>query len=212
VSDGFDAITAKVERYYTDRFHAAGATAAGVDWRDEASQRIRFEQLLKLIEPRRDISLLDYGCGYGALCPIAAERVAPRRYVGFDLSNAMIEHARAAFAGRPWAEFTSRREELRPADFVVASGIFNVKLDSPVQTWKEYVFAEIASMAQYARHGFAFNVLTSYSDPDRQRSDLYYADPGEFFDLCKRRYSRNVALLHDYDLYEFTILVRLSIS
>lgn len=28
------------------------------------------------------------------------------------------------------------------------------------------------------------------------------------FDLCKRRYSKNVALLHDYGLYEFTILIR----
>jgi hypothetical protein len=37
---------------------------------------------------------------------------------------------------------------------------------------------------------------------------LYYADPCAIFDLCKRRYSRNVALLHDYGLYEFTIVVR----
>jgi hypothetical protein len=28
------------------------------------------------------------------------------------------------------------------------------------------------------------------------------------FDICKRKFSRNVALLHDYGLYEFTILVR----
>jgi len=28
------------------------------------------------------------------------------------------------------------------------------------------------------------------------------------FDYCKRTYSRDVALLHDYGLYEFTILVR----
>jgi hypothetical protein len=41
------------------------------------------------------------------------------------------------------------------------------------------------------------------------RDHLYYADPGEFFEICKRVYSRNVALLHDYGLYEFTILVRL---
>jgi hypothetical protein len=40
------------------------------------------------------------------------------------------------------------------------------------------------------------------------RNHLFYADPCEFFDLCKRRYSRNVALAHDYDLYEFTLLVR----
>jgi hypothetical protein len=57
-------------------------------------------------------------------------------------------------------------------------------------------------------HGFAFNCLTSYSDAERKRDYLYYADPCALFDLCKRRYSRNVALLHDYGLYEFTLLVR----
>jgi hypothetical protein len=40
------------------------------------------------------------------------------------------------------------------------------------------------------------------------RNYLYYADPCALFDLCKRRYSKHVALLHDYGLYEFTILVR----
>ena len=56
--------------------------------------------------------------------------------------------------------------------------------------------------------GFAFNMLTSYSDADKMRDDLYYGDPCELFDHCKRSYSRNVALLHDYGLYEFTMLVR----
>jgi hypothetical protein len=40
------------------------------------------------------------------------------------------------------------------------------------------------------------------------RPDLYYGDPCALFDHCKRRYARNVAVLHDYGLYEFTILVR----
>jgi hypothetical protein len=51
-------------------------------------------------------------------------------------------------------------------------------------------------------------MLTKYSDADRMRGDLYYGDPAFFFDHCKRSFSRNVALLHDYGLYEFTILVR----
>jgi hypothetical protein len=59
-----------------------------------------------------------------------------------------------------------------------------------------------------SRLGFAFNCLTSYSDSDKLRDHLYYANPNELFDFCKRQYSRNIALLHDYDLYEFTILVR----
>ena len=32
-----------------------------------------------------------------------------------------------------------------------------------------------------------------------------------FFDFCKRNFSRNVALLHDYGLYDFTIIVRKNI-
>ncbi|MGR9969871.1 hypothetical protein ACUOIB_23760, partial [Escherichia coli] len=64
------------------------------------------------------------------------------------------------------------------------------------------------SLDRFSRRGFSFNCLTSYSDEDRKRDYLYYADPCQLFDLCKRRYSRQVALLHDYGLYEFTILVR----
>jgi len=40
------------------------------------------------------------------------------------------------------------------------------------------------------------------------KDDLYYADPCYFFDYCKKKFSKNIALLHDYGLYEFTILVR----
>ena len=63
-------------------------------------------------------------------------------------------------------------------------------------------------MNELADRGFSFNFLTKYSDADHMRPDLYYADPGFIFDVCKRRFSRNVAILHDYDLYDFTVVVR----
>jgi hypothetical protein len=62
-------------------------------------------------------------------------------------------------------------------------------------------------MASLSRRGFSFNMLTAYSDEDKKRPDLYYASPAGFFEYC-RRYSKRVALLHDYPLYEFTIIVR----
>jgi len=63
-------------------------------------------------------------------------------------------------------------------------------------------------MDDHATQGMAFNMLTKYSDADRMRPDLYYADPLFFFDYCKRNFAKNVALLHDYHLYDFTIIVR----
>ena len=49
--------------------------------------------------------------------------------------------------------------------------------------------------------------LTSYSDKDRMRDDLYYPDPAEMFAFAKSL-SRNVAVLHDYNLYDFTVIIR----
>jgi hypothetical protein len=83
-----------------------------------------------------------------------------------------------------------------------------VKLDTPNEEWSEYVVHTLGVLDRLGRLGFAFNMLTSYSDADRMRSDLYYGDPCRFFDYCKRNFSKQVALLHDYGLYEFTILVR----
>jgi hypothetical protein len=53
------------------------------------------------------------------------------------------------------------------------------------------------------------NALTAHNDVDKRRANLFYADPAEWFEHCRRSYSRHVSLLHDYPLYEFTILVRL---
>jgi SAM-dependent methyltransferase len=196
-----------VERYYSGRLETHGATARGVDWSSSESQTLRFEQLARLWEGHAgEIDLIDYGCGYGALVDFLAERDAPFRYQGFDISDAMIREARSRAGDR--IRFTAAAESLVPADFVVASGIFNVKLDSHDAEWHAYMQRAVDALAALSRRGFAFNALTSYSDADRRRPDLYYADPSLWFDYCKRTHSRFVALLHDYPLYEFTLLVR----
>jgi hypothetical protein len=127
-------------------------------------------------------------------------------YRGFDLSTSMLEHARHEY---PEVTFVAKESELERAHYTVASGIFNVKMDVPADDWREYVGATLGAIARLSVKGFAFNMLTSYSDADKMREDLYYGDPRFFFDHCKREYARNVALLHDYGLYEFTVIVRL---
>ncbi|MGZ4415273.1 MAG: class I SAM-dependent methyltransferase [Gaiellaceae bacterium] len=198
-------IRERVERYYSGKFAEHGPSARGVDWSSPESQELRFRQLLRIAEGTESFSLVDYGCGYGALAEHLDHLGVDCRYAGYDLSTSMVEHARTA---HPAHSFTTRREDLRPADYAVASGIFNVKQDVGEAEWRGYVLETIADLAALGTKGFAFNMLTSYSDADKMRDDLYYGDPCELFDHCKRSYSRNVALLHDYGLYEFTILVR----
>ncbi len=202
----FDPILEKVGRYYTGRLREHGTTARGVDWNSEESQNLRFTQLARVL-PSVSYSVVDYGCGYGALVTFLEERGDEFDYQGFDISPAMVARAVEDHGGSG-RRFVKSQTELEPADFALASGVFNVKLDTPGDEWTEYVTHTLAVLDRLGRLGFAFNMLTSYSDADRMRADLYYADPCRFFDLCKRSFSKQVALLHDYGLYEFTMLVR----
>jgi SAM-dependent methyltransferase len=197
-----------VERYYTDKFAEFGPCARGVDWNSPESQKLRFSQLLRVVDERREFTLIDYGCGYGALVEFLDDRGLDYVYRGFDLSEPMVEHARRELGDPGRREFTSDFTGLKPGDYAVASGVFNVRLSVTDERWLAYVLETLQRLDDLGERGFAFNMLTSYSDPDRMRPDLYYGDPCFFFTHCKRRFSRNVALLHDYDLYEFTIAVQ----
>jgi len=200
-------ILADVAEYYRGKLRQFGATPAGVDWKDEASQNTRFDQLLQLVaDPAR--SLVDFGCGVGALLGHMRGRGLTGPYRGIDIEAEMIAAAATRWAEEPAAVFEIGASPSRAADYAVASGIFNVRLRHDEAIWRAHVLGVLAEMDRSSRLGFAFNCLTSYADADRKRSDLYYADPCFYFDLCKRNYSRHVALLHDYGLYEFTIIVR----
>jgi len=198
-----------VAQYYGEKLARHGATANGVDWKDEGSQELRFAQLARIIDPAATQSIVDVGCGYGAMLGYLRRQGYLGRYTGTDLAPDMIAAAEKLHGADPKAAFLCTADVPAGHDVVIASGIFNVRLGFAAADWQGYIEKSIQSFAQQAKQGFAFNCLTSYSDKDRQRVDLFYADPCYFFDLCKRSYSRNVALLHDYDLYEFTMLVRL---
>jgi SAM-dependent methyltransferase len=205
----FRDITTQVERYYTNKLREYGPTPRGVDWNSPESQQLRYTQLLALARPDEAFSINDFGCGYGALVEILIASGNSFNYHGFDLSVAMVEQAKSLYNAREDCRFTTSLDELEPADFTIASGIFNVRLGVEPERWHDYVVDTIDSMAGVTHRGIAFNMLTSYSDPEHMRSDLYYADPACYFNHCMRRFGRGVALLHDYGLYEFTVLVRM---
>ncbi len=197
----------EVAEYYTSKLNQHGETPQGVDWNGEESQSLRFQQLCKIITISC-FSLNDLGCGYGALYDYLEREYKDFSYTGVDVSEEMVKAAKQRYKEKHKTQFIHAEEPSNTADYGIASGIFNVRLGRSDEEWLSYLKQTLDVLNQTSALGFAFNCLTSYSDDDKMRDYLYYADPCFLFDLCKRRYSRNVALLHDYDLYEFTILVR----
>ena len=196
-----------VKSYFDKRIQEHGASPRGSDWNSEASQNVRFDQLLKVVETP-SFSLLDYGCGYGALADYLVTRGLDAEYYGFDILESAIETARHAHMGKPRRHFFTDKTQLPVCDYTVASGIFNFRGEQSFDDWTEYVLSALNEFNQLSRRGFASNFLTKYSDADKMRADLYYADPLFLFDYCKRNFSKNVALLHDYRLYDFTLIIR----
>ena len=197
-----------VAEYYSDKLARHGETPQGVDWNGRESQELRFRQLSRLIRPAETFSINDLGCGYGAYLDYLSDRYQSFSYRGIDVSEDMVGAATRSHEGKSAARFYAGSEPEQSADYGVASGIFNVRMDRTDQEWRSYIENTLDILDRTSELGFAFNCLTSYSDAEKMRDYLYYANPCEVFDHCKRHYAKNVALLHDYGLYEFTILVK----
>lgn len=208
MNSGRDNLLREVASYYGDKLARHGATPQGVDWNGESGQLLRFAQLMRVVETGDHFTLNDLGCGYGALVDFLSSRFESFDYRGYDVSTEMVAAGRERYPQSQSVSFSVGALPLSPANYGVASGIFNVRMEIGDEEWLEYVISMLDVLDRTSLDGFAFNCLTSYSDPERMRSDLFYADPCQLFDLCKRRYSKEVALLHDYGLYEFTIIVR----
>ena len=203
-----DQVLAPVAKYYGDKVSTHGATHLGVDWNSQASQELRFAQLLRAAPTSLSFSVNDLGCGYGHLADYAARQGLTVDYRGIDVAEKMIDAARVLHANLGQCQFSVASAFSDAADISVASGIFNVRLAADDATWLAHIHRTIDHLFEMSEVGCAFNCLTAYSDADKKRDYLYYADPLALFDYCRKRFGRHIALLHDYGLYEFTLIVR----
>jgi len=195
---------------YTDNLKTHGISSKSVGWKDDDSHQLRFKKLIQVIDPgdaHQGISVNDLGCGYGAMFQYLEEMKAIQldQYFGYDISDDMLDQAKKLIAD-PKAHWIKQSKLEQKADYSFQSGIFNVKFDIDDDAWIDYVKNILLNMAEMSERGFSFNALTTYVD--WKQDNLFYADPFFFFDFCKKNISRFVSLIHDYPLYEWTMLVR----
>jgi SAM-dependent methyltransferase len=196
-----------VVSFFSEALAKYGATPQAADWPDRDRQIRRFAELSRLFDMSRSFDVMDYGCGYGAMLDYLQSTGVPAKYFGYDITDSMLSAARDAHPEIK-DKFLSELPQGVNYDYVVASGIFNVKREIPLSAWDQIVHETIDRFDALSRRGFAFNMLTSYRESQRKRPHLYYGDPLHYFDLCLRKYSPNIALAHDYDLWDFTVIVR----
>ncbi len=176
-----------------------------MDWKDAESQRLRFSMLCEVAD-LSERSVYEVGAGAAHLCTYLQKEHTTAVYAGCDLSPEMVEAARRL---HPDADIEIRDILLDPParqyDIVVCSGVFHVKLATAESEWRDYTYDVIRRMYAMCDVAIAFNLMTDHVD--YRADELFYAQPGEILDFCRRELSRYVTLRHDYPLYEFTTYV-----
>jgi hypothetical protein len=194
-----------VAAHYEAQLARHGATAQGMDWKDEASQRLRFAVLTEVCDLRGK-RVHEVGAGAGHLRDFLRERGIACTYSGSDRSQAMLGAARAR---HPDVAFTRADVDGplpgAPWDVVLCSGVFHVKLDASDAEWAEFVRAGIRQMWAACTDAIAFNLMSDRVD--YRMPQLWYAPAAEMLAFCRSALSRWVVLREDYPLHEYTIYV-----
>src|SRR6266545_7654866 len=105
----------QVKSYFDKHIKEHGASPRGSDWNSDASQTIRFDQILKVIDTL-SFSLLDWGCGYGALSDYLALKGFETDYYGFDILESAIDTARQTHGYKPHHTFVLDQSQLPVCD------------------------------------------------------------------------------------------------
>jgi SAM-dependent methyltransferase len=187
-----------IDQYYTRKLRRFGPT-----------QALRFRQLLKLCDFQSAFSLNDLGCGYGALVEYLAcyHPETQVDYLGLDLSRAMVRRAGKLWSG-DLIRFQHGCTTLRVADYSLASGIFNVMLDQPLQTWEQFIQTTLQHLQATSRRGFAVNFVSEGRLDQTGRRGIYYTSPDRWIKFCRDQFGSDVALIDDYGMREFTLVVK----
>ncbi|MEW6989348.1 class I SAM-dependent methyltransferase [Colwelliaceae bacterium 6441] len=196
-----------LKRHYQHLFDKFGDSVESVQHINRQSQYKRFEILLAIDKNAK--SIIDVGCGLGDMYQYLLDNQYSGQYLGLDFLDEFTLLSRQKYADYSQASFqcidVGSANVPCGYDYALLSGVFNNKMENN----KQFMFETISKMFASANKGIAFNAMSTYVD--YQDKALYYSDPLEVFDFCKKNLSRKVTLKHDYTVksgsipFEYTI-------
>tara|TARA_Y100000768_G_C23986083_1_gene688923 strand:+ start:3885 stop:4520 length:636 start_codon:yes stop_codon:yes gene_type:complete len=204
-----DKISRSTKKYYEKILKLHGNNFKGMNWSSSKSQYLRFEQLCK-IGNLNNKSIHDLGCGNGELYVyLKKNKIKLKHYLGTDLSSDMINLCKKKFHLKKKVCFKEidikKFKNIYKTDYVMASGIFNIKNNISSKDWLKYVFNTIIEMFKYSKKGIAFNLMTF--DTTYRDKNFFYLSIDEIVSFLRKKVSKKIIINHSYNLWEYTIIV-----
>jgi SAM-dependent methyltransferase len=195
--DVIQTIDDHTKQRYSDRLEEEGESVRTLGWGSREQQKYRFDQFLSLAN-YEDKVVLDVGCGFADFYDHLRENdVTPRRYIGIDLNDDLLEIARK---NHPELDFIQgdplAMETPVKADIIVMSGVLNYRQEELDNN--TYAREFIECLFGWTRESLLVDMLSSYRDEDYPKEDfVFYYDPITYLEFGLTL-TPHVNLKHDY--------------
>lgn len=199
----------ELQKYYRKAVLRYGDAPESSHWSSKESQNKRFEILLGIAE-MKDVSVLDFGCGTGAMLEYMNTQINGETiyYTGCDILSEALDIAKKKYANQKNARFGFFDEfKTELFDYIFVSGVFNNKMQDNEGYYQDYLY----QLWKQTRKGLAFNMMSCYVD--YYDDELFYEKPEKVFSFVKKNLSPYVVLRNDYQVkpgvipFEFAIYV-----
>ena len=191
-----------IETYYDRLCETQVDDVKAVGWINQQTQRLRFINL-SLVGDLEGKTVLDLGCGLGALFEFIQTEELACDYKGIDISKKMVKRARENYPGVSFEsiDFLSKKYHSE-FDFILASGAFSMPVEDPYS----YLEKMIRKMLDLAKDGVAFNCLSDRSPVHLAETRFMYYNPSKVLELALS-ISPYVSISHHYLPNDFTVFI-----
>lgn len=200
-----DKVSLLLRDHYAGSFSKHGCTSQGVDWGPHEDRALlRHQKTLEVIKSMQ-CSLLDVGCGYGALLDITKQ--AGFAYTGIDIVSEMTakgreRHPQATFIDGDFLTYPFAEKSF---DYVICNGILTQKLTASIAEMDAFTKKIITKMFACACKGIAFNLMSTHVN--FMADNLFYKSPLETHAWTTQNLSPFVRIDHTYMPFEYMVYV-----
>ena len=200
-------IITHTKKYYEKKLDTFGNNFKGMNWSSKQSQYQRFIELSK-VGDFSGKTIHDVGCGNGEFLKFLLKKNEKIKYfLGSDISQKMIDECKKNYNKYPNSDFLvldiGNTKLNKKFDYVVTSGIFNVKNNFSNKIWKKYVFKTLNLMFKNSKKGCAVNFLTPFTT--FRNKNLFYMNLNELISELRRNVTKKIIINHSYKLWEYTV-------
>lgn len=170
--------------------------------------QLRYRIMAEAIRSRDPVTVLDIGCGASHLKEyIDANGLDHVEYSGLDLSQAYLAVSRRKFPDVVYyeADILESAVAIPVHDYVIMNGLFNFRGSMSFGEMWEYMQAMLVRADRLCSQGFAFNVMSTCLDWERE--DLFHLPFDTLAKFLDANISRSFTIRHDYGLFEYTTYV-----